>query len=64
MGQDYVDEARRTGRTADSGIQFRLQSVSEDLSLAYIQSIAEDTHTPAAAVSYILIDGLGGKCNH
>jgi hypothetical protein len=44
---------------ADFGIEFRIQSLFQELPHVFVQGIAEATHTPAMIIFYILAQVLG-----
>jgi hypothetical protein len=58
-GAEYFEDARRTDRPPDFGIQLRIQSVKEESPLLSVRCIAEAAHTPATTVFYILTEAVG-----
>jgi hypothetical protein len=64
MGREYVEDARRTGRRSDFGIQLRIQSGLEELPHASVRCSVEAMSTPALTVFYILTEVLGLRFRH
>jgi hypothetical protein len=64
MRGEYVEDARRTGRSPNFSIQLRVQSALEGMPLPFVRCIIEATYAPATAVSHILTKVLGLRFSH